>query len=115
MVPFCEKCRPDDREYTTAPCANCGREVNNSERRWKPRLWYFCSEACQQRHQSTHQAAVARQQRAEACGPSRACVEFGEHFEPSRADAQFCSARCKQKAYRKRVTEAKSASMRRIC
>lgn len=127
----CEKCRPDDREYDfdpsgklitrwiarkyylLGPCDNCGREVNTCELRRAQ--WVFCSEACQRRRLAIHYAALARQQRAEARGPSRACAECGEHFEPVRANSVYCSGACRQKAYRKRVTVAKSEALLRIC
>ncbi len=107
VAPFCEQCKSKYRDFCSArPCASCGRPVHNSERR-SHRQRTYCSDECRRRHQSNYQAAIARQCRAEARGPSRACVECREHFEPTRADAQFCSARCKQKAYRKRVTVTK--------
>jgi hypothetical protein len=50
------------------------------------------------------QSTMVRLRRAEARGATRVCAECGETFEPTRADAKFCSGGCKQKAYRKRVT-----------
>jgi hypothetical protein len=35
--------------------------------------------------------------------PSDTGLQDGEYFEPRRADSQYCSAACKQKAYRKRA------------
>ena len=103
--------RPD--ALGSAPCASCGRMVHNTESRWQ-RRWTFCSDACQRRHQSTYQAGIARVRRAEARGVSRPCEECGEHFEPTRADARFCSSACRQKAHRKRVTLAKCATRDRF-
>lgn len=65
---------------------------------------HFCSEACKRKQASQRYAAIARQRRAEARGPSRQCAVCGEPFEPARADARYCSPACKQKAYRVRVT-----------
>jgi hypothetical protein len=108
-APFCSQCK---RRYWpdvvwSGPCPVCGRMVHNMERRW--RRWNFCCHDHQRQHQSSYQAGIARQQRAQARGPSRPCAECNEYFEPTRAHAQFCSRRCKQKAYRKRVTLAKCA------
>jgi hypothetical protein len=36
---------------------------------------------------------------------TRPCVGCGETFEPTRADAQYCSSACRQQAYRHRVTD----------
>jgi hypothetical protein len=114
IVPLCEQCRSDDREvYTSGPCECCGRTVHNTEPRWH-RKHNYCSDNCKQRHESDCQSAIARQQRAEARGPTRVCEQCGEHFEPVRADARFCSGVCKQRAYRKRVTLSKSNSLPRI-
>jgi hypothetical protein len=92
--------------FSSGPCTICGRTVHTIERRWR-RRWHFCCDDHQRQQQSTYQAAIARQRRAQARGASRPCPECGEFFEPARVDAQFCSARCKQKAYRKRVTLSK--------
>ena len=37
------------------------------------------------------------------------CQRCGEKFTPKRADARYCSNACRQKGYRKRVTDAASA------
>ena len=37
------------------------------------------------------------------------CQCCGEKFTPKRADARYCSNACRQKVYRKRVTDAASA------
>jgi endogenous inhibitor of DNA gyrase (YacG/DUF329 family) len=99
VAPFCEECQLTWRSVrTSGQCEGCGRLVHNTEGFGRRRV--YCSKRCE----LLRQHAIARQRRAEARGASRACGECGEHFEPSRADAHFCSVRCKQKAYRKRVT-----------
>jgi hypothetical protein len=104
LAPFCAKCRLDHWEvYESRECATCGRPVHNTDRRG--RRWVFCCDQCRAQHQSSRQAAVARERRAEARDVSRPCLECGEHFEPRRADSKYCSPACKQKAYRKRVTD----------
>jgi hypothetical protein len=108
IVPLCEQCRSDDHEvYASGPCECCGRTVHNTEPPSR-RKHIYCSDNCKRRHGSDCQSAIARQQRAEARGPTRVCGQCGEHFEPARADARFCSSVCKQRAYRKRVTRSKS-------
>lgn len=105
IEPICRQCASecvDLREYSSGPCANCGRVVHDAAWRFSRRYRYCCHH-CELTDQSARAASAARQRRAEARGPSRACVECGETFEPSRADARFCSARCKQKAYRRRA------------
>jgi hypothetical protein len=101
FAPFCAECRSEDlKAWTFGECETCGRLVYYTERPRGHRRWAFCCDDCQSQHQSAYQAAIARQRRAEARGPSRPCLECGEHFEPTRADAKFCSGRCKQKHYR---------------
>jgi hypothetical protein len=103
--PVCAQCASDDldlREYSTGPCDNCGRTVHDAAWRF-PRRYRYCCQRCELTHQSARLAAAARQRRADARGPSRPCLECGEHFALRRADSQYCSAPCKQKAYRKRA------------
>jgi hypothetical protein len=108
LAPYCAECRRDYWDvFQSGECGTCGRPVHNTDRR--RRRWIFCCGQCRGRHLEAHQAATARQRRAEARGASRPCVECGEHFEPRRADSKYCSPACKQKAYRKRVTDNESA------
>jgi hypothetical protein len=100
VAPFCEQhSGPRHEVHSSGPCENCGRLVHNTEG-WKPRRRVYCCERCK----LAQQATMARGRRTQARGATRVCAECGETFEPPRADAKFCSVRCKQKAYRKRVT-----------
>jgi predicted nucleic acid-binding Zn ribbon protein len=108
VAPFCGQCLEQhlQRAYgrgvcATGKCEGCGRTVHETERRWHARH-HFCSDACRRKHESQRSAAIARQRRAEARGPSRQCVVCNEAFEPARADARYCSPACKQKAHRDR-------------
>ncbi len=47
-------------------------------------------------------------------GVNRSCAHCAETFLASRRDAHFCSGRCRQAAYRKRVT-ASTATVARCC
>jgi len=87
--------------FSTEKCANCGRTVHQTELRLRAKRT-FCCDACQTKHGAVFYAERARKLRADQRGPSRECSECGDHFEPHRADAQFCSNGCRQKAYRKR-------------
>ena len=42
------------------------------------------------------------------------CGGCGEKFTPKRADARYCSNSCRQKVYRKRVTDAASTQNEHI-
>jgi hypothetical protein len=42
------------------------------------------------------------------------CQCCGEKFTPKRADARYCSNACRQKVYRKRVTDAASTQNEHI-
>lgn len=49
---------------------------------------------------------------------TRTCVACGDSFNASRADAQYCSARCKQAAYRDRALRMRvtaSSEIRPAC
>lgn len=84
------------------PCGCCGRLVHDvaGYSAW-PR--YYCCENCRRKGESARKAALGRARRAEVRGPSRECGVCGEAFETKRANAQFCSGLCRQKAYRRRA------------
>jgi hypothetical protein len=93
-VPWLEKFLADGVPLETA-CEVCGRRV-------KPPRWvkrrdggkvFFCSEGC-----AGGADAIAR--RVEPT--ERECVVCSERFTPARSDARYCSAACRQDAYRKR-------------
>ena len=104
LAPHCEHCRPKYGRFCRAePCQGCGRPVHNEMDRVRRRL-VFCCAQCQ------HRAilAVARHKRSHARG-TRECQECRQTFEPTRTDSKFCSVACKQRAYRKRVTDVAGA------
>lgn len=81
------------------PCEGCGRPVHQ---KWTLRSFSkrtVCCSNCARRAQ----AAAAKSRRAKARG-TRQCQDCGKIFKPTRTDARFCSVACKQRAYRKRVT-----------
>jgi hypothetical protein len=108
VAPFCEACsKPEHKRSLARPCEGCGRPVHHVPSWLRPYAPpprdALCSHACKGRQQS----ATARQRRAEARGATRVCACCGEHFEPARADARYCSTACRMRAYRRRVTDAK--------
>jgi endogenous inhibitor of DNA gyrase (YacG/DUF329 family) len=106
IISTCKACSPDYLDVTTSSkCANCGRKVNQTE--WQNYRNFYCSELCRQKHRPGFQAALAREERARIRGASRLCAKCGKSFAPTRNDAKFCSGRCKQRAYRERVTTNK--------
>jgi endogenous inhibitor of DNA gyrase (YacG/DUF329 family) len=100
------------RVKQTGKCAACGRKVHQTD--WLNYRYFYCSELCRQKHQPGFQAALTREARARKRGASRVCAQCGKQFAPKRNDARFCSAPCKQKAYRKRVTANKKPRAGRI-
>jgi hypothetical protein len=99
VAPVCQSCASEWSTYhPPSPCEGCGRPVHN-EKTFRVRFLTFCCERCRRRAQASH----AREQRCSARS-TRTCGMCGETFEPARTDAKFCSPRCKQKAYRQRVT-----------
>jgi hypothetical protein len=116
VAPICKKCHAKeekfDREYglrtryeDAKPCEGCGRPVHYKMDHIY-RQHSFCSEVCQSKVLSATATAAARQQRAEARG-TRTCENCDKIFTPTRTDVRFCSAACKQRAYRRRVTANK--------
>ena len=92
--------------YWNGPCETCGRTIYEGEFRYH-RTYHYCCDDCAARGWSSRSAVKAKMQRTEARGPSRPCAVCGEHFEAGRTDAQYCSSSCRQKAYRRRVTNDK--------
>jgi hypothetical protein len=107
IAPICEACaeRSHLDVWSSGPCENCGRMVHETQRH--RRRHHYCCDDCREQQELPAAYAHARQRRAEVRGSSRPCAVCGEHFEPARSDAQFCSARCKQKAWRRALRLAK--------
>jgi hypothetical protein len=103
LVPMCDQCRSRDpalawdAEWTDPePCESCGRPVRNRKPLSPRRRYVTCSEACRlrvQRSRESERRALAR---------LKVCATCHEPFEASRSDAKYCSAPCRQKAYRRR-------------
>ena len=102
VAPHCERCKPEPpfaRYEDAAACETCGRIVHDSFTT-RYRRHTFCCHDCRKRAEE----AIARQKR-DAAKRTTTCDTSGEIFGPARTDARFCSAACKQKAYRQRVTD----------
>ena len=115
LLPVCETCSHAKRsEYSyryphpstefrpAQPCEGCGRPVHE---RYRDGLFHrnhhvICCEDCYK----AAELKYARETRTLARG-THECQICGKSFEPTRNDAKFCSSACKQKAYRKRVTD----------
>ena len=67
-----------------------------------------CSAEWDRRRQKEHDRETSsqrawyarRRKRALAKRPAKHCASCGKQFDPKRADAQFCSARCRQRTHR---------------
>lgn len=97
ILSFCDVCRPAER-YRHGNCAICSRDVHN------PcdvlyRRHIHCSERCMR----AYYARLQRDQRKAA--RQRICEQCRSEFI-GRRDSKFCTAACKQRAYRKRMAEA---------
>ena len=102
IAPQCQDCVWQGRQFHhSKPCGGCGRPVHNEADAVR-RRHTFCSERCKARTAAT----AARHRRADIRG-TRVCEECEESFEPARTDSRFCSVACKQRAYRRRVTNNK--------
>jgi hypothetical protein len=78
------------------PCDQCDRQLHWSDRR-KVRKHFICGPECALRAYYPKRRTAAR-----------ACAACGKSFVPRRADTRFCSAACRQRAYRIRLTRAPS-------
>lgn len=101
LAPVCEGCRSQyQRHDAGSACEGCGRTVHNPDN-GRQRKRTFCCAKCETATRSREKHARV----VEARG-TRECEQCGETFEPVRRDAKFCSAACKQRRHRKRVTDA---------
>ena len=85
-----------DAKPDVEPCIVCGRKfawIGGIGAR-RPRL-HICSAAC---------ARERRNQARRVGRAERECAECGKAFVPKRADALVCSAACRQRAYRERMS-----------
>ena len=81
-------------------CGGCGRVFYTTIYTKKYCHSYWCGNQANNRRQREY-----RQMRRQ----DLVCQCCGEKFTPKRADARYCSNACRQKVYRKRVTDAASA------
>lgn len=100
LAPVCEGCRSKYQSHAGSPCEGCSRVVHNpDDNRLRKRT--FCCAKCEIATRSRE-----KHTRVAAARGTRVCLQCSETFEPARADAKFCSAACKQKSHRHRVTDA---------
>jgi hypothetical protein len=89
------------RKRVKAPCPTCKRVVvvdKGAREAAGKRRRYFCSEACEVKFYNAR-----RSKRAARARSGKVCEMCGTGFEASRADAKFCSPRCRQRARRART------------
>jgi hypothetical protein len=113
--PVCMDCAPVyipvwvERDGFGRPCESCGRRValdyDDLPYDDEPALSRptgmrhdFCSEVCAYRYYNR-----IRNERAAAARAGRECQECGREFDAVRSDQRYCSAACKQRAYRQRL------------
>jgi hypothetical protein len=72
----------------------------------------FCSEACREIAKARRVRRKAAQRRREQMlGAETACACCGQLFRARRVDAITCSSACRQKLYRRRVTDNRMCKM----
>ena len=86
-------------------CGGCGHVFYTTIYTKKYCHSYWCGNQANNRRQREY-----RQMRRQ----DLVCQCCGEKFTPKRADARYCSNACRQKDYRKRVTDATSAQNEHI-
>jgi DNA-directed RNA polymerase subunit RPC12/RpoP len=87
------------REFATVAfkCVDCGGELPDSRPQW--RTWR-CANCARLRRNRLN----ADRRRLRGRYPVTVCARCGETFYPHRADARFCSTRCRVAAHRSRVS-----------
>jgi hypothetical protein len=109
IVHVCRKCEEErhqgwvsatGRYLRTEPCDSCERPVLNLARlaRRYRRSIIACSLACRKRIENARYPA-----KRYGHPTRRPCATCGAPFTPKRSEGLYCSSRCKQRAYRRRV------------
>lgn len=98
ILSYCKSCAPY-RDYHEGACNTCSRDVYFPWDRVR-RKRVFCSTQCSQRYYVN----VQREKRQAAL--RKTCSGCGDSYVAKRKDSKFCSAGCKQRAYRVRQGEA---------
>ena len=98
ILSYCKSCAPY-REYNEGKCKTCDRDVYFPWDRVY-RRHVFCSEDCSKRHWANYRREKRLSERQKTC--QKECGECEKSFTAPRSDTKFCSAACKQKAYRVR-------------
>ena len=88
------------------PCCRCSRPVFRDRPPRKGTRHFCCSNECRQAVQNARHRRKRPRARAEL-----QCGSCSQLFTPSRRDAKFCSAACKQRAHRLARSERASASV----
>ena len=112
IVAVCKKCLTDEevekrhhllraspnkkrRKHIETTCGGCGQRIMTLAKLRKGQRWPVraCSERCAQR--------MRRRPNARRRWPVERKCRCGALFLPKRSDAMYCSAACKQRAYRR--------------
>jgi hypothetical protein len=99
-LPICSLCIDESNWRDPCPCERCGRPVINEAGRPAPKI-VVCSRACQNGAYNARAWQRRKQARMRARKKS-VCAQCAKPFILARDDAQYCSNRCRQLAYRKR-------------
>ena len=107
LASVCMDCfkQADDEAASKLPrvqrlCEGCGEPMLTvvNARAWP---WYVCSNRCYQRVYRKRRRGIGSTVPWKGHAPS--CQACRRQFKPKRADAKFCSAKCRQWHYRQRL------------
>jgi hypothetical protein len=101
--PLCLGCQslPPREALMQWPCVNCGRQLRHVWRHHFAET--FCSE---EREDAVYARRERRRERRQRWREGAICICCGGSFQPKRrGDAITCSSACRQRMYRKRVTD----------
>jgi hypothetical protein len=114
LAPTCSACAPPTLypdlypNYAARPCEGCGRAVYENPGSWyRPRRIpsrAYCCIRCRWAAQARRRSERRAERRSH-----RRCRSCGEPFQPGHLWARYCSAACRQRAYRQRQQDAPGA------
>lgn len=107
-VPLCSTCEPNQYGwYPRLGTCSCGRSVYSRRHQSRGHLdgyrytyqrAYCCDDHRAEQVNAARRAARERRRRT-------VCTVCGDTFTPPRSDGRYCSAACRQKAYRRRARD----------
>lgn len=96
---------PKCRWLAARPCQHCARPVF-VDGQGKGQRYFVCGDECRVAIYNANARAKAKRWARPRIVPEKLCASCAQPFTPNRCDADYCSSKCRQAAYRQRIARA---------